>query len=95
MASITIRDLPDSLMERIRMLSTRHRRSMNSELLLLIEKALEQKETASMGPTETIAPETQVELWLQLAGSWKDGRSTEEIIEEIYASRTKGRSVPL
>ena len=95
MASITVRDLPDSLMERIRMLSKRHRRSINSELLLLIEQALEQKETTSMAPTETITPEIQAELWLQLAGSWKDERSTAEIIDDIYSSRTKGRSVSL
>ena len=42
-----------------------------------------------------ISVETQVKLWKELAGRWKDDRSTKEIIEDIYSSRTPGRSVNL
>lgn len=95
MASITIRDLPDSVLEKVRILSKKHRRSMNSELLLLIERGLEHGEEWARKGSGGLPPEMQSELWLQLAGSWEDDRSTEEIIEEIYASRTKGRPVSL
>lgn len=95
MASITIRDLPDSVLEKVRILSKKHRRSMNSELLLLIESGLEHGEERATRGSGVLTPEMQSELWRQLAGTWEDDRSTEEIIEEIYRSRTKGRPVSL
>ena len=92
-ASITIRDLPDSMLEKVRILSKRNRRSMNSELLTLIENALD--DTRGIGHKGRISTEMQVEMWKFFAGKWEDARPTNEIIRDIYAQRTEGRSVEL
>jgi len=40
-------------------------------------------------------PEMQADMWELLAGEWDDSRSAEEIVEDIYAHRTPGRTVSL
>ena len=95
MASITIRNIPDSILEKIRTLSSIEKRSINSELLLLIEAGLNE-ETEKKGKEENfISKENQIEIWNKIIGKWEDERSTEEIIEDIYKSRTSGRKVEL
>ena len=95
MANITIRNIPDSVLEKIRTLSNIEKRSINSELLLLIETGLNE-ETKRKGDTENILPkETQLEIWDKLIGKWKDKRSSKEIIEDIYKNRTSGRQIDL
>lgn len=39
MASITLRDIPDALHERLRAAAERNRRSLNSEIIALLEQA--------------------------------------------------------
>jgi plasmid stability protein len=95
MASITIRNLPDSILEKIRTLSSIEKRSINSELILLIETGLNE-ETERRGKKENfISKENQIEIWNKIIGKWEDERSAEEIIEDIYKSRTSGRNVEL
>ena len=94
MASITIRDIPDSVLDKIRIRSKRNRRSMNSELITLLENALEEADRGERGRS-AISPETQIELWRMLGGKWLDSRTTEEIIDDIYSRRTEGRDVDL
>ena len=92
MASITIRNIPDSILRRIRTLSEIEKRSINSELLILIEnglnKEIETKETGTL----ILSKESQIKMWESMSGTWEDIRSTEEIIEDIYSHRTKGES---
>ena len=95
MANITIRNIPDSVLEKIRTLSSIERRSINSELLLIIETGLNE-ETKRKGNTENILPkETQLEIWDKLMGKWEDERSSNEIIKDIYDKRTSGRKIDL
>lgn len=95
MANITIRNIPDSVLEKIRTLSSIERRSINSELLLIIETGLNE-ETKRKGNTENILPkETQLEIWNKLIGKWEDERSSNEIIKDIYERRTSGRKIDL
>jgi plasmid stability protein len=91
MPSITIRNIPEDLMERIRALSRKERRSINSEILVLLEKALAYANKAD----PSADPELQVKIWEELSGRWEDSRSTEEIIDDIYSRRTPGREVEL
>lgn len=92
MPSITVRDLPEELLARIRLLSARERRSMNSEILVLIERGLDRHLDDKGLPSE-ISATTQVGIWELLAGQWRDRRSTPEIVRDIYESRTVGREV--
>lgn len=96
MASVTIRNIPDSILEQIKTLSARERRSMNSEILVLLEQAVRHYQHATdQPPVRALSPETQVDMWRSLSGRWQDERSGEEIIEDIYEHRTVGRSVDL
>ena len=80
-------------MNKIKTLSVIEKRSMNSEILLILEKGLyeEHKQT----PGRLLNRETRVKLWKNLSGKWNDTRKTEDIIKEIYSDRTEGRTYSL
>ena len=71
------------------------KRSMNNELLILIENGLKTQEESEPAASFNISKETQVEIWDNLSGLWEDTRETETIIENIYSRRTEGRRVSL
>lgn len=96
MANLTIRNIPDSILEQIKTLSTLDRRSMNSEILVLLEQAVRSyQDNPGRFGNQVVSSETQVEIWRRLSGTWEDDRSTEEIVDDIYSSRTVGRDVDL
>jgi len=96
MANLTIRNIPDSILDRIRTLSAIERRSMNSEVLVLLEQAVRSYRSSTEQPTRPgPSPDAQSDIWERLVGKWEDERSAEEIIDDIYSSRTPGRSVDL
>ena len=95
MANITIRNIPDELFEQIKTLSTLEKRSINSELLLIIEKGTAAAASNSYKTEKAIPSSIQIHLWKGLAGRWEDDRPTEEIISEIYSGRTDGREINL
>jgi plasmid stability protein len=85
--SITLKDVPEELLARLRAAAARERRSLNQEALVLIEGGL--------GALET-APERarrQVEAWRAIAGSWASERTLDDEITDIYAARTASRDV--
>ena len=99
MASITLRGIPDELLGVIRALAKRERRSLNGELLLLLEEGFDAhavgRESEFPAAVYDSAKSTQLEVWDSLAGTWQDERPTEEIIADIRESRTPGREVEL
>jgi hypothetical protein len=96
MASLTVRDIPDEMLGKIKVLSERERRSLNKEFLVIVEDGL-RTHTAALerGRGSSIAPSLQVALWRDLAGQWEDQRSTDAIIADIRRHRTAGREVRL
>ena len=95
MANITIRNIPDGVLEKIRHLAHRERRSVNSELLMIIERGTEEELIEAAGRRKGITPSRQVRLWKNLSARWEDDRSIEEVIDEVYRTRTLGREVDL
>ena len=95
MANITIRNIPDSILEKIRTLSTIEKRSINNELLLIIEVGLNEESERKTKNENIIPKESQIRIWEKLMGKWEDDRSAKEIIEDIYAHRTPGRNIDL
>jgi hypothetical protein len=93
MPSITLRNIPETLLDGIRILSERDRRSLNNELIVILEEGFAAK--AERGSAEPFGPALQAELWLELCGKWEDDRSAEAIIEDIRAARSLGREVSL
>ena len=93
MSSITVRDIPESIFNKIRTLSKIERRSINSELLLLIERGLEFEIERKTDTQHLLTTDSQLKIWRGLCGSWEDDRSAEEINRDIYMKRTKSRKV--
>jgi len=79
-------NIPDDIINKIKVLSETDRRSLNSEILVILEKGLLTEN--SQKRNVIISKETQMRIWSQLSGKWKDDRSTKEIIDDIYQSRT-------
>jgi len=98
MVSITLRNIPEEILKRIRIFATRERRSLNSEMLILIENGLARKitnETSSSDQTQlpsygSISTVMREKLWQEIAGAWKDDRSLQKIITESYSTRVRG-----
>jgi plasmid stability protein len=95
MKSITLRNIPDELLDRLRTLSIVEKRSLNNEILMILEKGLARESEYKINFQNHLTMDTQIKIWQNLCGQWKDNRSTDEIIRDIIDSRTEGRSVDL
>ena len=96
MTSITIRNIPNEILDLVKTLAQTEKRSINNELVLLLEKGIiNYVNTNKMNDENTISKETQLNLWKEISGTWEDERSTENIIRDVYDSRTIGREVIL
>ncbi len=93
MPNIVIKNIPEDVISKIRVLSETDKRSMNSEILFIIDKGLN---VDSVKQAESkISKEDQVNVWNKLCGKWEDDRSTKSIIKDINQSRTFGRDFDL
>lgn len=95
MASITVRNIPDEILKRIRALSAVERRSINNEILVILEKGTFSEYEEKLHRRKYLSKSTQMDIWRRLLGTWEDNRSAKEIIEDIYSHRTSGRDVQL
>ena len=95
MANITIRNIPDDVFSVIKKLSDLERRSINNELLIIIEKGTASLMKNKINENKIISKVSQINLWRNLSGEWEDTRTSEEIINDIYDSRTLGREFDL
>lgn len=95
MASITVRNIPDSILKRIKELSSMERRSVNNQILVILERGTDTEYQERLSRRRSLSKETQLELWKKLSGTWQDRRSAKEIVGDIYSHRTQGRDVSL
>ena len=93
MASVTLKDIPDDLMDRLRRQAETDHRSLNKEALFLLESALSQP--SAHGGAQGPSPKEQAASWRQLAGRWRSDHPIDQEIAAIYAARTSGRDVDL
>ncbi len=94
--NITIRNIPDEIVSKIRTLSKVERRSLNSQMLIMLESGVSaQFERQSFSDKSFVPKAVQIEIWQDLAGRWDDSRTSQEIIDDIYENRTPGREVEL
>lgn len=93
MVNLTIRNIPDEIIKKIRTLSELEKRSLNNEILALLESVLYDEYKKNIN--RKISKEVQINMWEKISGLWEDKRSTEEIIEDIYSNRSVGREVNL
>jgi plasmid stability protein len=95
MASLTVRNIPNDILDKIRALSSVERRSLNNEILVILERGTYREYEEKLQKRRFLSKSTQMEMWKGLLGTWEDTRTTKEIIEDIYANRTAGRDVDL
>ena len=93
--NITIRNIPEETIRKIKTLSQMQKRSLNNEILLLLERSVQDEVKYISQRMKRISKETQISIWEKLSNEWDDQRSTKEIIEDIYSSRNLGREVQL
>ncbi len=93
--NITVRNIPDEIIRKIRTLSQMGKRSLNNEILLLLERSVQEETNYHTEQKKNISKETQINMWKKLVNRWDDSRSTKEIIEDIYDNRTLGREIEL
>jgi len=94
MPSLTLKDIPMPLMERLRTRAAREHRSLNREAIRLLEQALD----PSGDPALYLKQECDAQLgaWRALAGRWQGtNEETDALVESIYQSRTRGREIEL
>ncbi len=72
MATLTIKNLPDSLYERLKLTAARHRRSLNSEAIVQLEQSLNK---------HNIEVEETIERVRELRSKYPDLRLTDADLE--------------
>ena len=88
MASLTLKNLPDHLLDLLRDRADKDRRSLNQQAIYLLERAL-------LEADPMIEAQRQTDEWTQLAGLWESDLTPQEEIDMIYASRSAGRDIEL
>lgn len=92
MASLTLKNIPEPLLEQLRERAASDRRSLTQEVLFLLEGALARPARSAASEEEVLS---QAQVWSRLAGRWRSDLETAEEIEAILESRTGGRDVEL
>lgn len=96
MANLTLRNLPESTLAGLRDRAVANHRSVNGELLAIIDFVVAHPEKLSVDDylwTDPVA--AQKRDILASAGTWRDSRTEAEVIKDIEGHRTKGREVSL
>ena len=94
MPSLTLKDIPIPLIERLRTRAAQHQRSLNREAIRRREQALE----PSDDPATHLRQECEAQLgaWCALAGRWQGSdRDLDAVVADIYRSSTQGREFAL
>jgi plasmid stability protein len=94
MPSLTLKDIPMPLMERLRARAAQDQRSLNREAIWLLEQALEPSGDPALYLRQQC--EAQLGAWQAVAGRWQGtNQELDELVGDIYQSRTEGREIVL
>jgi plasmid stability protein len=94
MPSLTLKDIPMPLMERLRSRAAQDQRSLNREAIWLLEQALEPSDEVVLHLRQE--REAQLAAWERLGGRWPGGDAAlDAMVSDIYDARTEGREVDL
>jgi plasmid stability protein len=96
MPSLTLKDIPMPLMERLRTRATQDQRSLNREAIWLLEQALSANASAAAASVAAAERDVQLAAWERLGGHWPGGDvALDTMVSDIYDARTQGREVDL
>jgi len=71
MATLTLRDIDESVMNRMRSMAKKERRSLNSQVLVVLDKGLANAANPFNGMPEALIAKAQDAAWAELAGRWE------------------------
>ena len=95
MASVTIKDIPDEILEALRHRAAADHRSLNKEVIHLLGTAL----SSSFAPGDSVhrkqVADRQADAWTRLTGRWDSDQRVEDEIADIYSARSEGRDIDL
>ena len=92
MASITIKNIPDRLLARLREQAAMEQRSMNKEIIRLLDIGSSAERAHPMEHRRRRAV-TQAAAWSRLSGRWVSDLPVEDEVAAIYSGRSGGREV--
>lgn len=96
MSSLTLKNIPDTLLESLRIRARAQRRSLNSEAVLLLEQAMSGDLCGSSANACATEREAQLAAWARLSGRWPGGDAAlAALAADVDASRTLGREFEL
>lgn len=93
MSSLTLKNVPDKLMDLLREAAEVERRSLSQEALYLIEEGLQRR----LGDGTPLKPHValQVAAWERIAGRWRSEKPIAGEVKVVLDARTHGRRVDL
>lgn len=97
MTTLTLENMPDATYETLKARAKESHRSLNGEILAIIDMTLLGGGTRffTMPENSDTHGGDQKASILMAAGGWRDSRSESEIIDDIRNHRTLGREVAL
>ncbi len=92
--NITVRNIPEEIIDKIRTISRIEKRSINNEILIILENGLNDKLKQMATSKSYISRELQIGIWRRLSEKWKE-EDSEDIVRDINEKRSMGRDVDL
>ncbi len=92
MAALTLKNLPDDLLRELRAAADHDRRSLNQQVIHLLDTALRAVPRRAGARSEVDA---QVAAWRRLAGRWQSDEDRAVEAKRIAGRRSSGRKVAL
>ena len=86
MANLQIKGIDEHLYAQIKKLAAAEHRSVSQQILYLAKEYLGRRKTIQ-------ASKTPAQVLLELAGSWEDDRTPEEILGEIRRARRNSKKL--
>lgn len=90
MSALTLKNLPEALLDRLRRRAALERRSMNGEVVHLLNAALNEGQA---GAEPVARAREQAAAWRRLAGRWESDLSAAEETAALRRARSGGRKV--
>ena len=95
MASFTLKNLPDDLMEALRDAAESDRRSLNQEIMHLLSHALRARSLPTADVKARRDVQAQLAAWRKLAGKWVSDVDRASEAAQLRKRRSRGREVDL
>jgi hypothetical protein len=84
--NLTVRNIPENVIDVIRDMAQQEKRSVNNQILTLLETATNKIPAKNSQPN-------RIDIWKTFDGAWQDDDDPtgDKLIQDIYENRTVGR----